>query len=201
MSTFSQQHKYGSHKYELWFSQTPESPKQICRTVSYRNITHPSVNLRYMGRESMLEDFVSGILIQLLLEATRGLRQTQLWWSGQGSQTDTALVKWAAVTRLLRGGGCHSNCAQGMHSLFVLWFNEATRQGRPEWVRTGSKKRRPDMAQITSFQEGNGPTILVVTAIFMGQVPFKTLFSGPNWPRPLRVRPLQPAFLSSQSPC
>lgn len=61
----------------------------------------------------MFEDFISGTQVQLLMEATRGRRQGE------------ALMKWAAVARLLMGGGCHSNCAQGMHSLFVLWLNEA----------------------------------------------------------------------------
>lgn len=99
--------------------------------------------------------------------------------SNKGSQTNTALLKWAAVTRLLRGGGCHSNCAQGTHSLFVLWLNEATRQGQ---IRVSQDWERKTQTRCGSDyllpREGNGPTILVVTAILMGQVPSKTLFSS-----------------------
>lgn len=90
-------------------------------------------------------------------------------------------MKWAAVATLLRGGGCRSNCAQGMHSLFVLWLNEGTQQGRPErvWAESGSgaKKHRPDVAHITSIpQKEYDPTMQVVTSIFKGELSSKRSF-------------------------
>lgn len=89
----------------------------------------------------MLEDFVSGILIQLLLEATRGLRQTQLCWSGQ--QSPGSWGEEVAIATVLRAR---------TPSLFFGSMKPPGR-GRLEWVRTGSEKRRPDVAQITSFLE------------------------------------------------
>lgn len=99
----------------------------------------------------------------------RGLRDLS-----PGAHGRLALLKWAAVARLLRGVGCRGNCAQGCTLSLLSGSGEATQQGNPEslgWEQKAQTGCGPDCFHPS--KRGGCVVQVLAEAIFKGWLPSK----------------------------